>query len=307
MKRRKPSRPRSTAACSDCRWCGRCSRPTRPARPVRGPQRLAVDERLAPAAGPLDQRAFVVGRVPRRRRNRPCAALACTATRQSSRSASSSRTERPAACCVRLRDEPIEQLVGELGDVGQLRPRPGQRRAELGHEVTHAGLAAGDPVGEERPHEAPAQPGAEADGVVDLLDRGHAVVDQPERLAPQRLEQPVGDEPVDLRAAAAAVASRRRRRPSAARSTGRGDVSRSTDHLDQRQQVHGVERMADDKPLGVVHLGLQLGWQQARGRRREHHRRPGRGPAGGEQRLASAPSARGALLHEVDAVRCLLR
>ena len=42
------------------------------------------------------------------------------------------------------------------------------------------------------------RPGAEADRVVDLRRRRHAVVDEPERLAPERLEHAVGHEAVDL-------------------------------------------------------------------------------------------------------------
>ena len=84
------------------------------------------------------------------------------------------------------------------GNVRQLRPRPLERRPELREEVPHAVLAARDPVGEERAHLRPAQAGAEADRVVDLLGRGDVVVDEPERLAPERLEQAVGDEAVDL-------------------------------------------------------------------------------------------------------------
>ena len=42
------------------------------------------------------------------------------------------------------------------------------------------------------------KPGAEADRIVDLLGRRDAVLDQPERFAPKRFEQSVGDEAVDL-------------------------------------------------------------------------------------------------------------
>ena len=85
---------------------------------------------------------------------------------------------------IALRADPVEQLVGEVGDVHQLGPRPFQRRPELGHEMAHSSLAAGDAVDQERPHEAPPQPGAEAHRVVDLGGRGHAIVHQPEGLTP---------------------------------------------------------------------------------------------------------------------------
>ena len=60
---------------------------------------------------------------------------------------------------VALRADPVEQLVGELGDVHQLRPRPLQCRPELSHEMAHSGFAPGNAVDQERAHEAPAQPG----------------------------------------------------------------------------------------------------------------------------------------------------
>jgi hypothetical protein len=158
----------------------------------------------------------------------------------------------PGRLGIGLGDEPVEQVVGQLGDVDQLRPRPLQGGPELGHEVAHAGLAAGDAVGEERPHEAPSQPGAEADGVVDLGHGRDAVVHQPERLAPQRLEETVGDEAVDL--------GREHERMHADRPVHVGGAvdrcarrRRPADHLDERQQVDRVERMADDKSFRMQH------------------------------------------------------
>ena len=90
----------------------------------------------------------------------------------------------------------------------QLGPRQFQRRSELREEMPHSGFAAGHSVDEKRAHERPAQPGAEPDRVVDLLRRRDAVVDQPQRLAPKRFEQSVGDEAVDLLASHAAAACR---------------------------------------------------------------------------------------------------
>ena len=122
--------------------------------------------------------------------------------------------------------------------------------------MRHARLAAAQPVGEERAHDRPAQAGAVADRVIDLRDGRVAVVDQPQCLAPQRLEQPVGQESVDLAAQyermhaqsavdlGGTVDGRRRRQIAAAA-------------LDQRQQVHGIERMPDREALRVLHLGLE--------------------------------------------------
>src|SRR5207249_4248114 len=114
-----------------------------------------------------------------------------------------------------------------------------------------------DPVREERAHEGPAQAGAVADRVVHLLDRRDTVVDEPERLAPERLEQPVGDEAVDLAAddewlhadraeQRARPRDRLRRRP----------LARA--ELDERQEVNRIERMRDTETLGPRHLRLQL-------------------------------------------------
>ena len=202
---------------------------------------------------------------------------------------------------VGLGDDAVEQLVGQLRHVGQLRPRPLQRRPELGHEVPHAALAAGDPVGEERAHERPAQPGAVADRVVDLPDRRDAVVHEPERLAPERLQQPVGDEAVDL------AAHDQRLHPdggrtAAARSTVSGAVRSPAHDLDQRQQVDGIERVPDDRAArggsGRPASGTAAG-PTSRSRRARRV-----GSAGRSRRAARRlrlSSLRGALLHEVGA------
>ena len=78
---------------------------------------------------------------------------------------------------------------------------------------------------------------------------------EPQRLAPQRLEQAVGDEAVDL------LSHDERLHPDAAvdrgaRSTVSG-ASPAAAELDERQQVDRVERMADDEPLRMLHLRLR--------------------------------------------------
>ena len=99
---------------------------------------------------------------------------------------------------VRLIGDQVDQLVVELRHVHQLGPRPFQRRTELRHEVAHAGLAAGDAVDLEHAHLRPAQAEGVAHDVVEFFDGGDAVLDQPQRLAPRRLEQAVADEGLDL-------------------------------------------------------------------------------------------------------------
>ena len=212
----------------------------------------------------------------------------------------------PAGLLVRLRLEPVEELVRHLWHVGQLRPRPLKRRPELRHEVPHPVLAAGDAVDLERPHDRPAEARAEADRIVDLLDRCHPVVDEPERLAPERLEQAVGDEAVDLR--------REPKRPHADGAVDlRGAVERlrrgalAAAELDEREQVDRVERVPDGEALGPGHVGLELRREEPGGRGRDHDLRP-RGPARRCEQLALELDALGrALLDEVGIAGRVLR
>ncbi len=205
-----------------------------------------------------------------------------------------------AGLLVGLRRHPVEQLVRQLRDVHELRPRPLQRRPELREEVPHPRLAARDPVREERAHEGPAEPRPVADRVVDLGDGRDLVVHEPERLAPERLEQPVGDEAVDL------VPHDERMHPDRAVRLGRtGDGLRARQlaaaELDERQQVDGVERMADDEALGPVDAGLQLARPQTRGGGAEERvvgRRAGRLR---QERLFQLEALRRRLLDEVGA------
>ena len=206
---------------------------------------------------------------------------------------------RVASLQVRLIDNAVQQLVGQVGNIHQLRPRPLEGRAELGHEVAHAGLAAGDAVHQERPHETPAQARPEADRVIDLFGRCDAVVHQPQRLAPQRLHQAVGDEAVDL------LAQAQRAHTDGfvhgGSSLGRGSRRLlATAHLDQRQQVHRVERVSDHEALGMVHAVLHQRGQQARRGRTEHHVGAGGGAGPTQQILLQLQAFGCALLNEVD-------
>ena len=173
---------------------------------------------------------------------------------------------------VGLRRDAIDQVGGEFRRL-EMRPGKLQGRPELRQEVAHAGLAAREPIDQERAHEAPAQARSVADRVVDLLGRGDAVVDEPERLAPQRFEQAIGDEAVDLLADA--------QHPHADAPVERGGpILRcgggllAAADLDQRQQVDRVERMADDEPRRIAHAGREPRRQQARRRGRDHDAGP---------------------------------
>ena len=80
------------------------------------------------------------------------------------------------------------------------------------------------------------------------------------------------------------------------------DVCGAPAHLDERHEVDGVERMADDQSLGVHHVALHLGGEQARCRRTEHHVGPGDATGRSEQLLLQLQPLGRALLHEVGAI-----
>ena len=145
------------------------------------------------------------------------------------------------------------------------------------------------------------RPAPEADRVVDLGDRGDAVVDEPERLAPERLEHAVGNEAVDL------LAHHERRHPERVVQPARAlDRLRrralAAAQLDQREQVDGVERMGDQEPLGTLHPGRQCRRAQSRGRRGDQHLGPGGRGRLRQQRLLELEALGSALLHELDAL-----
>ena len=170
---------------------------------------------------------------------------------------------------VGLLGDPVDQVAGQLRDVGQPAPAPLQRRPELRDEVPHAGFAAGDPVGLEQTHLRPAQAEAAADRFVDLGRGGDAVPHQPQRFAPRRFQQPVGDVRVDLLAD--------RQRPHADRLQERdGAVAdrrvgrRRRHHLHQRQEIDRIERVADQYLPRTPRAALQVRWLESRRGRGEH-------------------------------------
>ncbi|MCY1502595.1 hypothetical protein D9M68_366950 [compost metagenome] len=100
--------------------------------------------------------------------------------------------------CVRLGADLFDERIVEIDDIGELRPGPFQAGTELGEEVAHAGFAAGDAIGLEQAHLRPAHAEGIAHDVVERFGIADVVLDQPERLAPERLEQAVADESLDL-------------------------------------------------------------------------------------------------------------
>ena len=162
-----------------------------------------------------------------------------------------------------MRNDGVDELLVEIGDIHQLGPRPLQRGSELGKEVLHSGLAASDAVHEERAHETPAQTGAETDCIVDLLSGGDAIVDEPQGLSPHRFEQAIGDESIDLFGEHQRTHTNGRVHLGGAL-FGSGRCCVAATDLDQWKQVHRVKRMTHHETLGVGHAGLNLGGQDAR-------------------------------------------
>ncbi len=125
----------------------------------------------------------------------------------------------------------------------------------------HAGFAAGDPIGLEQAHLRPAQAETEADRVVDLFRGRDAVLHQPQRLAPDRLEKPVGDMGVDLLAHDQRLHADRVEYGLRAL-----DGIRCSDKLDQRQEIDRVEGVRDEDPVRIWGALLQFGGLEAGGR-----------------------------------------
>ena len=144
----------------------------------------------------------------------------------------------------------VKQGLTEFG------PKPLLHRRELPHETANAVLAAGEMVGQERPHQRPAQARTFGHGGVDLLGGSDALFEQMDRLPENRRLEPVGDVAEDLLA--------QTDRPLAeAGIEGLGDVERpvfrrrAPDDLDQRNEMRRIERVAENDPsrprTGALH------------------------------------------------------
>ena len=157
---------------------------------------------------------------------------------------------------VGLAGDALQKGIRKFGDIGQLGPGPFQRGAELGEEMAHARVAAGDPVGLKKPHLRPSQAEAVADGVVDLARRRDTVMDEPKRLAPDGLQQPVRDVGRDRAAECQGVHAE------ALEDLG-GGLGAPADQLDQRKQIDRVEGVGDEDTA----LRIELFGHEARGRR----------------------------------------
>src|SRR3984957_13109298 len=197
---------------------------------------------------------------------------------------------------VRLSGHLLDQSLVEVDDVSKFGPRPFEAGAELSEEMAHAGFAARDAVRLKQTHLRPTQAKGIADHIIQRLDIADIVLDQPERLAPQRFEQPIPDESLDLarddhalhadgvKNRAGAVDGRRRRRLAA-------------NDLHQREEVDRIVWMGDKQPLGVGEPRLKFRGQKAGSRGADQRLRGACGVDLGEHMALEIETLGYALLH----------
>src|ERR1700722_6452229 len=163
---------------------------------------------------------------------------------------------------VRLSGHLLDQSLVEVDDVSKFGPRPFEAGAELSEEMAHAGFAARDAVGLKQTHLRPTQAKGIADHIIQRLDVEDIVLDQPERLAPQRFEQSIPDESLDLAGDDHALHADRVKNGARAvdRDPGR---RRAADNLDQRGGINRIVWMGDKQPLRVGKARLEFSRQEA--------------------------------------------
>ena len=132
--------------------------------------------------------------------------------------------------------------------------------------MRHASLAARYAIGFEQPHLCPAQAKPETDGIIYFFGCGDAVFNQPQRLAPYRLKEPVCHKGFNflgkgqrMHADAGKIRARTR--------NGVRLCRLAPDKLDKGQEIDRVEGMPDKQPAGMPHLRLQVGRHDAGCRR----------------------------------------
>ena len=166
----------------------------------------------------------------------------------------------------------LDQLGSQLGSL-QPCPRQRQCRAELAQHVAHATVSSGEVEREICAHGCPAQTWAVDDGVVELRSSGDAVVHQVQILAPQSFLEAVREVALYLLAHDQRVHHQIVVVPQC-----RGQClvagGLAPHYLDQRQQVHGVERVADHEPLGMSERLRQLAGQKPRRAACDRRHRP---------------------------------
>ena len=190
-------------------------------------------------------------------------------TSTSLRLASISATVRPVSLRFAAFDKALLKRVVPFRE-GKIGPGQFERRVELLDEVAHAAGAAGEMIGQERPHEGPAHAGGIDDRIVDILGRADALVEDVQRLAPQGFLEAIADIAVDLLLEAQHMhADRFEIDAGAIHGVVRGLLAGNG--LDQRQQIDRVEGVADDHALRMLAFGLEARRQKARRGRGDDH------------------------------------
>ena len=136
------------------------------------------------------------------------------------------------------------------------------------------------------------------DGCVEFLGAGRALVDKVQGFAPKRFLQTVGQEAGDFR-------------PHLQRLHAKFGVdfdsaidvrcrgASAPEHLDQRQQIDRIERMADDDAFGVFAIGLERAGQKAGRTGSDDYLRWRRSIDLGMQKALQVEPFRRAFLHEI--------
>ena len=183
----------------------------------------------------------------------------------------------PCGLCVGLGSDPGRERLCKRRPF-DARPGKAEGRPELLEKMLHPRFPAREAVEEEGAHDAPAKTGAVGDRLIDLPGGGDPVVDEVEGLAPDRFEEAVRDECVDLRVEHEGMHADRSVEVGGVflRFRGRGV---SADYLDEGQQVDGDEGVADEDSLPRRAVRLEAAREEARGR-------------GGDDRVGASGPAR---------------
>ena len=122
--------------------------------------------------------------------------------------------------------------------------------------MRHPAFAARDAIGLEQPHLRPSQPEPQPDRLVDFFCRRNVVLDQPQGLAPDRLQKPIRDMRVDFGPHdQGAHAHTLQNLVCLGQNTG---ITTARDQFDQWQKVDRVEGMRDQKAFAPLNAFAQL-------------------------------------------------
>ena len=190
-----------------------------------------------------------------------------------------------------------DQLLGQLRGL-EMCPGKLQCGPELLQHVTHPATSTGEMEDEVGAHSGPAKPGPIDDCLVELFGGGDPIVDQMEYFPPHRLLEPIGQVTLDLLLDHEGVHAQ------ILIEVGRSFHGRPIGlapwhHLDEGKEVHRVEGMAHQEPLGVPERSLHLGRKQPGGAGGNDHLAPGETIELGVNRLLDVQVLWNVLLDEV--------